>query len=130
MSYALTSRITDATRPWAGIAISSNGLKLAACDSTNGYIWTSSNYGVTWVSQTNSGARGWNTITCNSGGTILLAGVYNQYLYISTDSGLNWTARLTDANRLWYGTVSSSNGTILAACNLTSYIYIYLRIQE
>ena len=42
-----------------GIASDSTGSYLAAVDYNNGYIYTSSDYGVTWITRTTAGARQW-----------------------------------------------------------------------
>ena len=40
-----------------------------------GYIYTSSDYGVTWTEQTAAGSRGWSGVTSSSDGARLAAGV-------------------------------------------------------
>ena len=42
-----------------GIASDSTGSYLAAVDGSPGYIYTSSDYGVTWTSRTSAGAHAW-----------------------------------------------------------------------
>ena len=42
-----------------GISSDSTGRYLAAVDTNNGYIYTSSDYGVTWTTRTSAGAHVW-----------------------------------------------------------------------
>ena len=47
-----------------GITSDSTGRYLAAVDGSPGYIYTSSDYGVTWTSRTSAGARSWYVNYC------------------------------------------------------------------
>jgi hypothetical protein len=70
-------------RDWRGIASSRDGMKLAA-GVYGGYIYTSSDSGVTWVEQTNAGSRYWNGIALSSDGYELVAAAQNDYIYTSS----------------------------------------------
>ncbi|MCA9301739.1 exo-alpha-sialidase, partial [Candidatus Saccharibacteria bacterium] len=81
------------TENWYSITSSSDGTKLAAVVS-GGYIYTSTNSGVTWTEATSAGSRAWSSITSSSDGTKLAAtigGYDDDYIYTSTDSGATWT---------------------------------------
>ena len=114
-------------KTWPAIASSSDGTKLVAAPST-GYIYTSSDSGVTWTEQTGSGSRSWKALTSSSDGTKLAAvsGGATGYIYTSTNSGVTWTQRspVTESTpRSWYSITSSSDGTKLAAGVNYGYVY-------
>jgi hypothetical protein len=116
------------TRNWRSITSSSDGTKLAAVVYP-GYIYTSTDSGATWTTNSNSsGSRNWLSITSSSDGTKLAAVVYGGYIYNSNDSGVNWTASSTDTTRLWRSITSSSDGTKLAAGGLSSNIYTGVKL--
>lgn len=86
---------------WSGVAMSSDGTKLAACVSS-GNIWTSTNSGTSWTERTGSGSRLWVAVASSSDGTKLAAvhhgvGGTTGGLYISTDSGVTWAISNTGA---------------------------------
>ena len=95
------------------IAISSNGQKIAACWA-QGYIYTSTDGGVTWTQRITGN---WDYITSSSDGTKLAACAnLGQSIYTSTDSGATWTQRTSAGSRDWTSITSSSDGSKLAAC--------------
>ena len=107
-------RTGSGTRKWSSIASSSDGMKLAAVDFDNGYIYTSSDGGTTWTERTGAGRFYWGSITSSSDGQKLAAAA--DYIYTSSDGGESWSdARAADHVRTWTSIVSSSNGTRLAA---------------
>jgi hypothetical protein len=87
---------------------------MAATD-MGGYIYTSTDSGVTWTQRTGSGVRDWRQITSSSDGTKLAAVVNGDYIYTSTDSGVTWTQRTGAGVNYWTDITSSSDGTKLAA---------------
>ena len=98
-------------------------IKLAAVASNGGYIYTSSDFGVTWVSRTSAGSRNWYSIDSSWDGTKLAAVADGGYIYTSTDSGATWTARMSAGSRSWRSIASSDDGTKLAAVADGGYIY-------
>jgi photosystem II stability/assembly factor-like uncharacterized protein len=54
----------------------------------NNFIYTSSNYGQTWIQRYNSGP--WNLISMDSTGTNLIAAQSPGYIYYSTNGGSTW----------------------------------------
>jgi prepilin-type N-terminal cleavage/methylation domain-containing protein len=86
------STLTSAgTRNWQGVTISDNGLKIAAT-TANGFVYTSTDAGVTWVERGPSGRLG--DIAGSSDGTKLITfsqGGATRYIYVSSDSGVSWT---------------------------------------
>ena len=122
-TYTYTWSPVADSRAWRSITSSSDGTKLAAVV-LGGYIYTSTNSGASWTTNTNSsGSRNWYSITSSSDGTKLAAVDYDGLIYTSTDSGASWTARQTDYTRSWRSITSSSDGTKLAAVVLGGYIY-------
>ncbi len=58
-----TQRDSAGQRDWSSITSSADGTKLVAADISPGYIYTSTDSGVTWTEQTNSGQRYWHSLT-------------------------------------------------------------------
>lgn len=83
---------------WYGIAISSDGTKLAAVDGgtgkTGGYIYTSSDGGATWTARTDAGCRFWLSIASSSDGMKLAATNVEGLITASSDGGATWSSRL------------------------------------
>jgi hypothetical protein len=107
----ITPFLTVGKRNWYGVASNSDGRVISAID-YGGFIYTSTNYGVSWSA--NNLSRNWSCIACSSDGSKIVAGIYGGQIYTSSDSGATWTAR--DSNRLWVSVASSSNGVKLVAC--------------
>ena len=119
----------NSIRNWISITSSSDGTMLAAVV-FGGYIYTSTDSGVTWTSRMTDATRYWRSITSSTDvtdgtdGKKLAAVVSsNGYIYTSTDYGVTWTPRMTDATRGWWSITSSSDGTKLAAVVYGGYIY-------
>ena len=128
-----TQRTGSGLHMWSQIASSSDGTRLAATDGNTyndtssglsfnpGYIYTSTNSGVTWTQRTGAGSHsGWAGIASSSDGTQLAAvdggggGPYG-YIYTSTDGGATWTQRTAAGQRNWHGIYMSSDGTHLGS---------------
>ena len=122
VSTSWTQQTGSGNRPWYDVAGSSDGTNLAAVV-YNGYIYTSTDSGVTWTEQTGAGSRIWYAVASSADGTKLVAVAYNNYIYTSTDSGVTWTARTSAGSRTWFSVTSSSDGTKLAATTAVGYIY-------
>jgi len=92
-----TQRSVGAVRNWASIASSSDGVKLVAVASngdSNGYIYTSSNSGVTWSGNlAPAGTNKFTGVASSNNGTYLAATTWANGIYTSSNSGLNWTLR-------------------------------------
>ena len=98
------------------MASSSDGSKLVAAE---GYIYTSSNYGVTWVQQTNTASYNWSSVASSSDGSKLVATAMDDYgcnIYTSTNYGVTWVQQTNAGIRSWSSVASSSDGSkVLAA---------------
>jgi photosystem II stability/assembly factor-like uncharacterized protein len=119
---------------WKGIAINSDGNKLAAVASIlsgTGDVYRSDNSGLTWTPTSNVDLNQlhWNCITSSSDGKKLVAGVGGDGgdIYRSTDSGLTWTSSGNQSlsTLKWKSVTMSANGyrTIAVAYNGGIYTY-------
>lgn len=113
-------------KSWYGTAVSSDGSKMVAC-AYNGYIYTSTNYGVTWTERqpVASTPKLWYNVSISGDGSTMAACGASTNIYVSTNDGASWTARETSRN--WFGIRISNDGTKMAATVLTNvgggYIY-------
>ena len=92
-----TQRSVGAVRNWESIASSSDGTKLIAVASNgdnNGYIYTSSNGGVSWSSDlAPAGTNKFTGVASSNDGTYLAATTWANGIYTSSNSGQTWTSR-------------------------------------
>jgi len=117
-SATFTERsVTGASSPpyWKAITSSGDGTKLAAVQYP-GYIWTSSDSGVSWTSR--ASYQDWVAIASSGDGIKLAAAARMGKIWTSSDSGASWT--MTSAASFytdvaWSGITSSHDGTYLAA---------------
>lgn len=97
-------------------ASSSDGAKLVAIrGSSSSYIYTSSDYGATWVERTAPGLRTWSALASSADGTRLVAVVQGGHVFTSTNSGVTWVERTGSGSRSWLSVASSSDGMRLVA---------------
>jgi len=101
------------TNTWTSITSNGDGSLLAAVE-TNGFIWTSSDFGWTWTKRTTV-RRSWASITSSSDGARLAAVATLDGVFTSNDFGVTWTRQSAAGNRAWTSIASSSDGTRLAA---------------
>ena len=111
-----TARATS--QYWISITSSADGKKLAAVIGYDGvgYIYTSTDSGVTWVARATSQYY-WNSITSSADGTRLVAIAGDDFssgqIFTSSDSGLTWVGR--DNSLIWSKVASSADGSKLVA---------------
>jgi hypothetical protein len=135
---SFTNRMTDARRNWYDVASSTDGTNLIACDyggfvstqstqaGIGGYVYTSTDSGVTWTARMTDALRKWLTVSSSSDGSYLFAGGFPGYLYASIDSGVTWNQITSAGYRNWVSIASSSlNGKSIVAASNDGYIYIY-----
>ena len=116
-----TQRTSSGKRYWKYYMSSSgDGTKLVAVAGTDyvaspnipGGVYTSTDAGATWTTQTSLGDQYWSGAAMSSDGTkIAVAG---SSLYVSSNSGATWTDRSPNTGTGWYNVVSSQDGTVLA----------------
>jgi photosystem II stability/assembly factor-like uncharacterized protein len=100
------------------VTSSADGRTLATVDyQSSGYIYTSTDYGVTWTAKTSTGGKWWESLTSSSDGTKLAAGEWGGNIYTSTDLGDTWTQQTGSGDRIWANLILSSDGSKLAAAD-------------
>lgn len=93
-SYPAWVPTTAPVLDWTSVACSADGMKIIAV-SYNGFIYTSTNFGITWISNSVPGLT-WESVTCSSDGTkmaaaaVTIGGGPTGALYSSVDSGATW----------------------------------------
>ena len=121
MSYNWSQH--ENTRTWVSIASDSTGANLAAVVQ-NGYIYTSSDSGVSWTPRKNDINRNWTSIASDSTGQNLAACVQGGNIWTSTSGGQSWTENIISPGTLgWTWITSNSTGQYLAAVIYGGYIY-------
>jgi hypothetical protein len=117
---------------WGPISSSADGTKLAAgvynnsvtagsWDGIAGYLYTSTDGGVTWTQRPAAGQRKWTGIASSADGTKLAAVASEDssenpvYVETSSDGGETWTDQTASGQRDWASIASSADGTKLAA---------------
>jgi photosystem II stability/assembly factor-like uncharacterized protein len=105
------------------VASSADGTKLIASDV--GYIYTSTDSGVTWTLRTSILPYAtWTSLASSDDGTKLaIVNSNTDYVYTSTDSGVTWTQQTGSGSRSWQAIASSADGTKLAAVVYNGNIY-------
>jgi photosystem II stability/assembly factor-like uncharacterized protein len=114
---------------WNGVAMSSNAQYTTVVDK-GGYIYTSSDYSLTFVQRDNP--RNWEKVAINQYqapsaavttdvGKYQSATVYGGQIYTSDDYGANWIAR--DSNRNWKGISIGYSGAYQSAVDYGGQIY-------
>lgn len=80
-----------------------------------GYIYKSTDSGETWTELTSAGARNWQSTSCDSTGTNVVASVPSVGLYKSTDGGASWSL-LTNSGTFsgFDQTFISDDGNVIA----------------
>ena len=112
---------------WTAMASSSDGTKLVAVVHDQGvgyegYIYTSSDSGVTWIRRDSAGRGNWWTVASSSNGTKLAAAeYYGGFIWTSSDSGETWVRRDGPGERYWSSIASSSDGTKLVAVDYSGH---------
>jgi hypothetical protein len=124
-----SSQSIDADGKWFAFAGSSDGRTLVTGDYDTGFVYTSTDFGITWIKAVTGlpASAYWYACASSSDGTKLIIGDNNAnaggYLYTSTDSGVTWTQRTSFGTSRWYGIASSSDGTKLVTGKFGGYIF-------
>ncbi len=108
---------------WQQPSFSSNMQTGIAVQNGSGYIWTTTDGGVSWTQRL--GPYYWYSAAISADGSTMYAGQYVNpgtpgYLYKSTDGGANWTWLSNAPGTAQVGIACSSNGTIVYTINNTS----------
>ncbi|HCE46447.1 MAG TPA: hypothetical protein DET40_23125 [Lentisphaeria bacterium] len=129
-SYVWTKREAagpGVAKSWSSIAMSSDGMNLAACVQIADFVYTSSDGGATWAKRTPAGAASpkyWHAVAMSSDGSKIAAGA--DYIYVGTYGGTVWTKRSPAGATVksWSSIAMSTDGKRIAACSLNDFIYI------
>ena len=68
---------------------------------SGGYIYRSTDYGVTWNQATSDTSRYWQLVAMSGDGKYQTAVVNGGYIYRSTDYGVTWNQITSDVTRNW-----------------------------
>ena len=115
-----TSPSTTATR----VTTSSTGQFVALIAGSS--IFTSADFGATWIERTSAGSRDWTAITSSASGyfiaAIALPTSFSSTAYISTDFGATWTPRVITTEYEMTFVRCSSNGSVLLALGTRLFV--------
>lgn len=108
---------------WGSVASSANGEMLVAV-AHPGYIWTSTDAGVSWTNR--SSVHYWTCVTASADGVQLVAAGHQTGIWTSIDAGVTWTTptRHVHEARAWKSLASSSDGRIVVALEQKGSIWI------
>lgn len=106
---------------WSSIACSADGKQLIIAAggvdrTTNGPVYTSADFGQSWVSN-NLPVSYWRTVGSSASGEVLVAAVGGMVagpVYISTDRGISWSLTSAPVTN-WQSVAVSADGTTIAA---------------
>ncbi len=110
--------LTQTSRAWAGMAISSNGNVYACVYNGSIYMQTNGAGNFVTLSQT---TRNWNGMTASPNGNIY-ACVDGGDIYMQTNGTGNFVA-LNQGNKNWFSITASPNGNVYA-CDVNGDIYM------
>jgi hypothetical protein len=114
--------VSGVIQVWSSIAISASGQYQSACVN-NGYVYTSSDFGVNWISRnpTGVGLLQWRCVVMSANGQYQIAGVFSiitgGFVYTSIDYGATWKKQDPA------GSMKSASGQYISACGYNDYIY-------
>ena len=129
LAFSFSQTNTGSSGQWHGVASSASGQYLVAVSSTGSGIWTSSNYGASWVNEGNS-APTWYAVTSSSSGQYMVAvtnaggsgtspGIWN-----SSNYGVNWAQQTSAPTGVyWTSVASNSSGQDLVAVQFSGDIW-------
>jgi len=142
------------------ITSDSTGSYLAAIDNDNeGYIYTSADYGVTWISRTTAGGRQWYVnyyymvivsssvylypfvlflrrgIASDSTGRYLAAADFNccsggGYIYTSSDYGVSWTSRTDAGTQYWYVNYCTNIDILYCVFIVLYFVSLFSKVED
>ncbi len=96
------------------VASNSTGRYLAVA-ATNDSVYTSNDYGATWVERTGAGTDGWSSIAISEDGSKLALVPHGGRVWTSADYGATWEEHTTPGTRYWNYVAASSDGQKIIA---------------
>jgi hypothetical protein len=105
---------------WSSLAASAGGTNIIAAigDGNDGSVYTTTNFGVSWVQNGNGipTSANWAAVASSGIGTTLAAAVYGGSVYTSVNSGSSWSVGSgAPVNSTGIALAMSSDGTKMAA---------------
>ena len=88
-----------------------------------GYIYTSSNYGVTWTQNTSAPSTYWSLVAISSTGQYQTVVINGGRIYTSSNYGVTWTQNTSAPSDNWQSVSISSTGQYQTAVINGGYIY-------
>lgn len=127
--------VFDSNKRWSAIAMSSDGVRMAAVDRAGGTtgqdfgrVWTSADSGATWVEQLASPAlSNWSDIAMSADGRTLVTVAGNGVagnIYVSTDFGVTWSENPSVGAARWASVTASADGRRMVAGVQNGAIYL------
>jgi photosystem II stability/assembly factor-like uncharacterized protein len=114
------------TSGWVGIRCSSSGQYLVAIsrplNGNSGYIWTSSNYGVSWSNEPQI-LNSLSSLAISSDGSIMAVAENGGSIWISNDHGGTFVEQTATTGKAWYSLALSSDGYKMVGAVNGNYIY-------
>lgn len=104
------------SQPWHALAVSANGLKMAAANGGSGPIFYSNDGGHTWT-ESDAPPQNWTGLASSADGTRMVAAPNNSsgLIYTSVNGGTNWNPQTIGASFSIHSVASSANGIKLVA---------------
>jgi photosystem II stability/assembly factor-like uncharacterized protein len=91
----------------------------------NGYIYTSTDSGVTWTEQTSAGSKNWKSIASSADGTRLVATAEDDFIYRSLNTGVTWVKAAGIPQAIWSIVTSSNTGEHVYTGGFETNIWSY-----
>ena len=99
------------------------GAKLTATVN-EGFIYTSTDFGRSWLERQGAGSRGWGSISCSHDGNKLVAGVWTGgFIYTSDSGGEHWREHASAGDKFWSSSAMSGDGSKVAMSAYSSNIH-------
>lgn len=122
-SYAWTSITGGPSSTFCnGITTSADG-KYMVCPNELGDLYTSSDYGATWVDQTSMNAGGYFEASTSSTGQYMVVSDLNNNLYLSSNYGSTWSSISSPTNSGISSIVMTSDASYFALVNSSNVVY-------
>lgn len=121
--FTTTALQTVGAGKWVASASSSDGQRIVVAK-YDGYLYTSTDGGATWIERRGAGARPWTALASSANGLCLAATTLNGYIYTSIDGGVTWVEQTTSNMQNWSDLASSIDGNTLVAVEYDGYIHV------
>lgn len=105
------------TKDWEAIDLSVDGNFLTGVV-FDGYIYTSSNFGITWIEHKNAGYRQWSGIAVNNNGEYMIACIYGGHLQYSNNYGVTWIELKSSVIEFYRDITSDSTGNLMNSIDI------------